>query len=299
MSSKSLLKVSKLEKSFGSFKAVDNIDFNVYEGDIYGFLGPNGAGKSTTLRMILGLIKPNSGDIYINDESIFGNKRKFLNNIGALIERPDFHKNLTGYQNLKILFKLSGIKNKTRIDDVLNDVGLYDKKDQKVGGYSQGMKQRLGIAQTLLHEPSLIILDEPSNGLDPQGQADMRSLILKINKSMGITIIISSHILNEIEKISNRMIVINKGKKIVEGYVTELMNNDSLRVSFKTDETTILQDFFNKEKISFNIKDDTLVAPINENEISPLISKIVNNNIQLREVKQLKTLEELFLDLTK
>jgi ABC-2 type transport system ATP-binding protein len=299
MSSKSLLKVSKLEKSFGSFKAVDNIDFNVYEGDIYGFLGPNGAGKSTTLRMILGLIKPNSGDIYINDESIFGNKRKFLNNIGALIERPDFHKNLTGYQNLKILFKLSGIKNKTRIDDVLNDVGLYDKKDQKVGGYSQGMKQRLGIAQTLLHEPSLIILDEPSNGLDPQGQADMRSLILKINKSMGITIIISSHILNEIEKISNRMIVINKGKKIVEGYVTELMNNDSLRVSFKTDETTILQDFFNKENISFNIKDDTLVAPINENEISPLISKIVNNNIQLREVKQLKTLEELFLDLTK
>lgn len=294
-----LLNVNNLEKSFGSFKAVNNISLKVFKGDVYGFLGPNGAGKSTTLRMILGLIKPNDGNIQINNQSIFGNKRNYLNRIGALIERPDFYKNLTGYQNLNILHKMSGLQNKERINEVLKEVGLFEKKNQKVGGYSQGMKQRLGIAQTLLHEPSLIILDEPSNGLDPQGQADMRELILKINRTMGITIIISSHILSEIEKISNRMIVINKGKKIIEGKVSELMNSDSLKVSLKTRSTDKMNEFLNSNNIEFSIKDDAFIIPTKEEEISQLVKEITNHNIDLSEIKQLRTLEELFLDLTK
>ncbi len=299
MSLQNLLSVKHLEKSFGSFKAVDDISFDVFKGDIYGFLGPNGAGKSTTLRMILGLIKPNKGSIEINKQYVYGNKRSYLNSIGALIERPDFYKNLTGYQNLNILFKMSGLKERNKLNETLHEVGLFEKRNQKVGGYSQGMKQRLGIAQTLLHEPSLIILDEPSNGLDPQGQADMRSLILKINKTMGITIIISSHILSEIEKISNRMIVINNGKKIIEGSVHELMNNDLLKVSFKTDDHESTQKFLLQQKVEFSLQDGCIIVPISEDKISTLVNKMTNNNINILEVKQLRTLEELFLDLTK
>ena len=194
---------------------------------------------------------------------------------------------------------MSGLKERNKLNETLHEVGLFEKRNQKVGGYSQGMKQRLGIAQTLLHEPSLIILDEPSNGLDPQGQADMRSLILKINKTMGITIIISSHILSEIEKISNRMIVINNGKKIIEGSVHELMNNDLLKVSFKTDDHESTQKFLLQQKVEFSLQDGCIIVPISEDKISTLVNKMTNNNINILEVKQLRTLEELFLDLTK
>ena len=164
--SEKILEIQNLHKSFGSFKAVDDISLHVNKGDIYGFLGPNGAGKSTTLRMVLGLIKPEKGSILIKKKNIAGTNRNFLNDIGALIEKPDFYKNLTALENLKILFKMSKLKNESRIFEVLNEVNLWDKRNQKVSRYSQGMKQRLGIAQTLLHQPSLIILDEPSNGLD-------------------------------------------------------------------------------------------------------------------------------------
>ena len=298
MLSNKLLEIRHLEKSFGSFKAVKDISLHVNKGDIYGFLGPNGAGKSTTLRMVLGLIKPNKGEILISNKSIEGNDRKFLNNIGALIEKPDFYKNLTALDNLKILFKMSQLKNKNRISEVLNEVNLWDKRNQKVGGYSQGMKQRLGIAQTLLHQPSLIILDEPSNGLDPQGQAAMRNLILRINKDMGITIIISSHILSEIEKIANRMVVINKGQKILEGNVKELMAKELLKVNFKTESVEDLKDLLSNKKIDFEVRNNNIIALINEENIPLVIEDIVKNNISIQEVRQMRTLEELFLGLT-
>ena len=298
MLSDKLLEIRHLEKSFGSFKAVNDISLHVNKGDIYGFLGPNGAGKSTTLRMVLGLIKPNNGEILISNKSIEGNDRKFLNTIGALIEKPDFYKNLSALDNLKILFKMSQLKNKNRISEVLNEVNLWDKRNQKVGGYSQGMKQRLGIAQTLLHQPSLIILDEPSNGLDPQGQAAMRNLILRINKDMGITIIISSHILSEIEKIANRMVVINKGQKILEGNVKELMAKELLKVNFKTDSVENLSNLLSNKKIDFEIRNNNIIALINEENIPLVIEDIVKNNISIQEVRQMRTLEELFLGLT-
>ena len=298
MLSEKILEIQNLHKSFGSFKAVDNISLHVNKGDIYGFLGPNGAGKSTTLRMVLGLIKPEKGSILIKKKNIAGTNRNFLNDIGALIEKPDFYKNLTGFENLKILFKMSKLKNENRIFEVLNEVNLWDKRNQKVSGYSQGMKQRLGIAQTLLHQPSLIILDEPSNGLDPQGQADMRDLILRINKDMQITIIISSHILSEIEKIANRMVVINKGVKILEGNVKNLMEKELLKVSFKTNSLKQLSQLFSQEGISYEVRSNNIIALINEEKISNVIEKIVSKKITFSEVKQMRTLEELFLGLT-
>ena len=298
MLSEKILEIQNLHKSFGSFKAVDDISLHVNKGDIYGFLGPNGAGKSTTLRMVLGLIKPEKGSILIKQKNIAGTNRNFLNDIGALIEKPDFYKNLTGFENLKILFKMSKLKNENRIFEVLNEVNLWDKRNQKVSGYSQGMKQRLGIAQTLLHQPSLIILDEPSNGLDPQGQADMRDLILRINKDMQITIIISSHILSEIEKIANRMVVINKGVKILEGNVKNLMEKELLKVSFKTNSLKQLSQLFSQEGISYEVRSNNIIALINEEKISNVIEKIVSKKITFSEVKQMRTLEELFLGLT-
>ena len=299
MERKKILSVRNLNKSFGDFKAVNNMNLHVNQGDIYGFLGPNGAGKSTTLRMVLGLIKPDFGEILINGESNKGSNRNFLSSIGALIEKPDFYKNLSAYDNLKILFKMSRLKDTNRISEVLKEVDLWDKKNQKVGGFSQGMKQRLGIAQTLMHQPSLIILDEPSNGLDPQGKSDMRSLILRINQEMGITIVISSHILSEIEKISNRMVVINNGEKIVEGDVQELMQNELLKVSFKSENLDSIAVFLKKHSIVFENTNDSIVANINEENIPLILKKMVDENISISEMKQMRTLEELFLGLTK
>ena len=299
MNSSKILEIKNLHKLFGAFKAVNNISLHVNKGDIYGFLGPNGAGKSTTLRMVLGLIKPSQGNIFIINENISGNNRKFLNDIGALIEKPDFYKNLSALDNLKILYKMSRLKNDQKIFEVLNEVDLWDKRNQKVGGFSQGMKQRLGIAQTLLHEPSLIILDEPSNGLDPQGQADMRDLILRINKEMQITVIISSHILSEIEKIANRMVVINNGEKILEGNVKELMSKELLKVSLKSSDTVRLSEFLKSENIEIEVRNDDIIALINEESIPNVVHKITQKNIPISEVKQMRTLEELFLGLTK
>lgn len=294
-----ILDINNLCKNFGDFTAVNDISLHVNKGDIYGFLGPNGAGKSTTLRMVLGLIKPSKGEILINGENILGSKRKYLNSIGALIEKPDFYKNLSAFDNLKILYKMSRLKNINKIKNVLNEVDLWDKRNQKVGGFSQGMKQRLGIAQTLIHDPSLIILDEPSNGLDPQGQADMRSLILKINKEMGITVIISSHILSEIEKISNRMVVINNGQKIVEGNVEELMQNELLKVSFKSSNLKLIGSFLTNKKIQYENKNDSIIAQINQENIPQILKQMVESNISISEAKQMRTLEELFLGLIK
>ena len=293
-----ILEVNNLSKTYKNFKAIDDISFQVNKGDIYGFLGPNGAGKSTTLRMILGLIKPNSGEIKLNGSFINFKNKKYLNNIGALIERPDFYKNLSAYQNLKILYSMSRINNPKIIHDVLHEVDLFDRKDDKVGSYSQGMKQRLGIAQTLLHNPQVIILDEPSNGLDPQGQADMRELILKINKDKGITVIISSHILAEIEKIANRMIVINKGKKIIEGDVGKLMSSESIKLSIKTTSNKEIENFFNSRDIVYDTNDDLYTISWLENNIDQLVKELHDNNISIFEIKQLKTLEEYFLNLT-
>jgi ABC-type multidrug transport system ATPase subunit len=299
LNSSKILEIKNLHKLFGDFKAVNNISLHVNKGDIYGFLGPNGAGKSTTLRMVLGLIRPSEGNIFIKGENISGNNRKYLNDIGALIEKPDFYKNLSALDNLKILYKMSKLKNNHRIFEVLNEVDLWEKRNQKVGGFSQGMKQRLGIAQTLLHEPSLIILDEPSNGLDPQGQADMRELILRINKEMQITVIISSHILSEIEKIANRMVVINNGEKILEGNVRELMSKELLKVSFKSSEIVKLSEFLKNENINMEVRNDDIIAFINEESIPNVIRNITQKNIPISEVKQMRTLEELFLGLTK
>ena len=231
-----IIEIKDLSKSFGSFKAVDNLSLTVNQGDIYGFLGPNGAGKSTTIRMMMSLIQPSSGYINIFGMPLSQHRSSIARRIGAIVEKPDFYLYLTAAKNLEILGKLSGANvSKKSIDAILDTVGLLDRASSKVKTFSYGMKQRLGIAQALLHNPDLIVLDEPTNGLDPVGVKEIRELILSLSREQNKTIFLSSHILSEVEIIATNMVIINKGCTIVEGNVQELLNKGLLKVNFTVD----------------------------------------------------------------
>jgi ABC-2 type transport system ATP-binding protein len=226
-----LVTVSRLTKKFRTHVAVDDLSFSVNEGDVYGFLGQNGAGKSTTIRMLLTLVTPTAGHIEIFGLDLKKERKKILSQVGAVIEKPDLYKYLSAYENLSLFARMSGTKiSKKELFAQLDMVGLADRRDDKVKTFSQGMKQRLGIAVALIHNPRLIILDEPTNGLDPQGIADMRNLILHLSRHLHKTIIVSSHLLYEIEQISTRMLIIDEGKKMVEGNVSTLMDPTKTQV---------------------------------------------------------------------
>lgn len=220
-----VIDVQNLTKHFGSFTAVDQLSFKVQKQDVYGFLGQNGAGKSTTLRMLLTLIQPTAGDIHVFGYSIHTHKKDILKQIGAVIEKPDVYKYLSAYDNLQLFAKLCGIKpTHQQLMDQLELVGLAERAKDIVKTYSQGMKQRLGIAIALIHQPQLVILDEPTNGLDPQGIADIRNLILRLSREMGKTVVVSSHLLSEIEQMASQVLIIDKGKKKVEGRSVDLFD---------------------------------------------------------------------------
>jgi ABC-2 type transport system ATP-binding protein len=238
--SEKIIEVKHLSKHFGKFKAVEDISFDVYAGDVFGFLGPNGSGKSTTIRSMLTLITPTSGETRIFGRDLLPNRSFILSKIGCIVEKPDFYKYLSAQKNLEIFGRISGATiSKSRIFEMLEFVGLKGREKDKVSGFSHGMKQRLGIAQTLLHDPDLIILDEPTTGLDPQGIIDIRNLILQLKNERNKTVVLSSHILSEIELIANRMVIINKGKSLVQGSVSELLNKQELIVSFEVDNPSI------------------------------------------------------------
>lgn len=302
MAQETMVVATGLVKHFGPQKAVDGIDLTVHRGDIYGFLGPNGSGKSTTIRMLLSLIKPDSGSIRIFDLPVEGNRARILSGIGALIERPDFYQYLSAYKNLEILASYSGIKtSRAAIMKILDTVGLADRASSHVKTFSHGMKQRLGIAQTLLHDPELIILDEPVNGLDPQGIKDIRELILELNVEEGKTLIISSHILREMELIANRMVVINKGKVVVEGDVRELISQGSRKlvlVASKPDQAlTLLRHHFVSVDFQINRLDE-IQALVDSGQAEEINSLLVNNNIAVRQLYMLNSLEDYFLNIT-
>ncbi|MBN6189386.1 ABC transporter ATP-binding protein [Aneurinibacillus sp. BA2021] len=211
-----LIKTTNLTKKYGDQTVVDRLSMTVNQGEIYGFLGRNGAGKTTTIRMLVGLIKPTHGQIEIFGESLAENRKEILRRIGAIVEIPGFYENLTARENLLINAKIMGIHKRNSMDEVLELVGLQHETRKLVGNYSLGMKQRLGIARALLHYPELLILDEPTNGLDPIGIKEMRSLLRSLVKERNITLLISSHILSEIEQLVDHMGIIHKGKLLEE-----------------------------------------------------------------------------------
>ncbi len=297
-----ILKASKLVKHYGHIKAVDDVSFTVNKGDIYGFLGPNGSGKSTTIRMLLSLITPNSGSIELFGKPLTSNRSWVLSRIGALIERPDFYNYLSAYKNLSLLAQYSGIQlSEKEIMDKLQLVGLAERAHSKVRTFSQGMKQRLGLAQTLLHDPELIILDEPVNGLDPQGINDIRKLILSLNQEFGKTIIISSHILREMELIANRMVVINKGKVVVEGDVRSLISHGQQKLVISTTNNRKALAVLKKHFPSLEITENRIgeLQTIAASSLVPEINKLlVNEQIDVKQLHLLNSLEDYFLHIT-
>jgi ABC-type multidrug transport system ATPase subunit len=296
-----IIKVDNLSKKFKDFTAVNDLSFTVNKGDVYGFLGQNGAGKSTNIRMLLTLIKPTSGSISIFDKDLTTHRKQILQQIGAVIEKPDLYKYLSAYDNLSIFAKMSGVKvTKQLLMQQLEMVGLHTRAKDKVETFSQGMKQRLGIAVALVHNPDLIILDEPTNGLDPQGITDIRNLILSLRKDSGKTIVVSSHLLSEIELVANRMIIIHKGKKIVEGNVAELLDPSKALIQLQTTNDNFARQQLLQTKWNSSLQNDTekikLIMP--KNEVPHLIQDLVSKNVELLSVSPTHALENYFLSLT-
>jgi ABC-2 type transport system ATP-binding protein len=297
-----IIEINSLTKDFKDLRAVNSLNLNVFEGDVFGFLGPNGAGKSTTIRMLLSLIKPTEGSIKLFDKTLEKNRIEILKRIGAIVEKPDFYGYLSAFKNLEILGKISGKEiSKKRIMEVLELVGLSKRYKSKVKTFSHGMKQRLGIGQALLHNPDLIILDEPTTGLDPQGMKEIRDLILHLSKVEKKTIFLSSHILHEVELVANRMIIINKGTTRVEGYVQDLLNAKKLKVSFEVDDeektTSLLAQSDWKNKLESNAK-TVFMFSLENDEIANLNKYLVENGIAVSAVIPTRSLEDYFLKIT-
>lgn len=297
-----IIEISNLSKHFKNIKAVNNLNLNVFRGDIFGFLGPNGAGKSTTIRMLLTLISPDRGEIKIFGKSLINSRIEILRHIGAIVEKPDFYGFLSAYKNLEILAKLSGKDiSRKRIMEVLELVGLLTRAKSKVKTYSHGMKQRLGLAQALLHDPELIILDEPTTGLDPQGMKEIRDLITHLSKDQKKTIFLSSHILYEVEMVANRMVIINKGSAQVEGYVNDLLNKSNLTVTFEVNDVekakSIILNSGWKSKFTGESK-NRLIFKLENSEASLINKYLVENSISVSAIIPTRSLEEYFLQIT-
>ncbi|MFZ9144018.1 MAG: ABC transporter ATP-binding protein [Aquirufa sp.] len=294
-----IIEVRNLSKRFGSFQAVHDVSFSVFKGDVFGFLGPNGAGKSTSIRCLNSLIKPDSGTVELFGESIATHRESILGRVGSIIEKPDFYKYLSAYRNLEIFSRISGKpSSKREIYMMLDFVGLGGREKDKFAGFSHGMKQRLGIAQTLLHNPDLIILDEPTTGLDPQGIIDIRNLILRLRNEQNKTVLLSSHNLAEIELICNRMVIINKGRSIVEGSVSDLMNGENLILRLEASPLLDAKNLLLAWKPALqweNVGDTAVQFPIEKSEIPALTKLLVDNNIEIFSLEAKRTLEDYFI----
>ncbi len=298
-----IIKVNSLSKDFGEVKAVNDLSFTVYAGQVYGFLGQNGAGKSTTIRMLLTLIEPSAGQIEIFGLNLKKHRREILRRTGAMIERPDLYKYLSALENVRIFSKLSGVKvSEKRITDQLAMVGLAERMQSKVKTYSQGMKQRLGLACALVHDPELLILDEPTNGLDPQGIADMRNMITHLSKDLGKTLLVSSHLLSEMEVVADNMLIIHKGRKIVEGQVEELLNPLKSMVELLTPDVAVALDFLHSSSWNLFLKEQVngiIRLEFNKEDIPQLNKELVENGVPVMSLRPVHSLEEYFLAQTK
>ena len=291
-----ILETTNLTKLFGLRKAVDGLNLEIPDGSVYGFLGPNGSGKSTTIRMMTGLISPDEGEVYIQGNSVQKMGNKALSRVGALIERADFHKHLSGETNLEMLARLDGT-DMSRVQYVLDRTGLRYRGKDKVKTYSQGMKQRLGIAQALLSNPRLLILDEPTNGLDPQGMKEVRDLVRELS-SEGITLFISSHLLDEIQKICSHVAMISQGKLKTAGPIEDLLKDSDLLMTeihvnplAPAIELLSNQDWVHR----CEEKNGLLNVGISHDKISDLVQLLVQNNLQISAVIPRTSLEDVFL----
>ena len=301
--SKLIVQTDSLYFSYSKTKQdIKDVNLQIPEGSVYGFLGPNGSGKTTTIRLLLGLLKKEQGDITLFEKSLQNNRIECLSNVGALIENPSLYEHLNAVENLKISANYRTGISEERIYEVLEIVKLSHTKKKKVKAFSLGMKQRLGLAISLLSNPKLLILDEPTNGLDPKGIIEMRELIKELNQNQGITIFVSSHLLSEIEKTCTHVGIINDGQIIFQDTVKALKNSKEGKINLEI-ETHDLEKSKEvlKDKISLNstIEDNNLATEVNSKEdISLIIDVLRASEIAIYQMKIKDNLEDLFLSLT-
>jgi ABC-2 type transport system ATP-binding protein len=296
-----ILETDDLTKRYGKRVVVDSLSLGVERGDIFGFLGQNGAGKSTTIRIALGLVRPTSGTVRVLGFDIAQQPLKALARTGAMVEGPAFYESFSGAQNLSLLSKMSGGAAPRRIQEVLAVVGLTSRADDPVRVYSHGMKQRLGIAQALLPAPELIILDEPTDGLDPQGIHEVRALIRKLRDDFGLTVFLSSHLLHEVEQICNRVGIIDHGRLLYQGAIQDLVGKDKM-VRLTVDRSEDAYRFLTAEAllpVSLN-GDKSLYVKMSDEQIPRINALLVERGFQVLELSpQTETLEQVFLRLTR
>jgi ABC-type multidrug transport system ATPase subunit len=295
-----IIDVKGLTKVFKEVTAVDDLSFSVPKGEVYGFLGQNGAGKSTTIRMLLTLIQPTSGGVSILGKDLLHHRKEVLRQTGAIIEKPDLYKYLTALENISIMAKLSGMKlTKKELLRQLERVGLGERATSKVKTFSQGMKQRLGIACALVNNPQLIILDEPTNGLDPQGIADVRNLVLSLSKDEGKTIFVSSHLLSEIEVMADSMLIIDKGKKIAEGKAEDLLHPSDTLVQLETANDAETKKLLLQNRWSPYLQNGAgILLKMHRAEVPALNIFLVQNGVEVFSLRSKHSLENYFLSLT-
>jgi ABC-type multidrug transport system ATPase subunit len=295
-----VLRTNGLSKRFGKRWAAKGLNIEVHRGDVFCFLGPNGAGKSTTIRMILTLLMPTTGSIEIFGMDLHKNRRAVLSRVCGIVEKPDFYLYLSAYKNLEILGSMTRSVRKEEIMEALQMVGLASRAFEKVKTFSHGMKQRLGIAQALLTEPELIILDEPTAGLDPQGMKEVRGLIKKLAREKEMTIFLSSHLLSEVELVATRMAVINRGELVTQGSVSELLGGEpteySIQVSPLDSAIELLRKLPWVEVLS--AEDSKIELRVEPGHASELNKFLVSNHIEISSFYPHRTLEDFFLKIT-
>jgi ABC-2 type transport system ATP-binding protein len=299
--SENILQTRQLGKRYGKRWAVKNLNLEVHRGDVFGFLGPNGAGKSTTIRMVLSLIKPTTGETELFGYPLKSRRSDALRRVGGIVEKPDFYLYLSAYKNLEIVGALTGGVARKRILEVVDLVGLTSRAADRVKTYSHGMKQRLGIAQALLSDPELVILDEPTNGLDPQGMKEVRDLIVHLSRDRKKTVILSSHLLNEIEMVANRMVIINNGELVVQGDVSALLDEGDKYVVIQAQPQekvfAVLQQQ-NKIINEYFVKEDTVQVKMDFADIPELNKELVRAGVHVHAIIPKRSLEDLFLSMT-
>ncbi|MDO4280814.1 MAG: ABC transporter ATP-binding protein [Peptococcaceae bacterium] len=295
-----IIETNHLSKKYGNVMRVDDLRLRVPEGAIYGFLGPNGAGKSTTLKMILGLARPTAGDI-----TVFGtpmtrrNRLTILKQIGSLIESPSYYGHLTGEENLRIVQTMRGVPAQ-HIREVLEIVRLADQKDKRVAHYSLGMKQRLGLAAALLGYPRLLILDEPTNGLDPAGIQEMRALIKTLPERFGMTVVVSSHLLSEIDQMADHVGIIREGELVYQDTLAALHSRSAHHLALRTTDNRQVQRLLRGQRMAVSLENEWLILPLlSDDDTMALCRLLTGEGIGLLRLEEReKSLEDIFLELT-
>ena len=295
-----IIETNDLCKQYGNALRVAHLDLDVPEGSVYGFLGPNGAGKSTTLKMILGLVRPTAGDIRVLGKKMDGgNRLAVLRQVGSLIESPSYYGHLTGEENLRIVQTLRGVPEKN-IREVLQIVRLDGQRGKRVAHYSLGMKQRLGLAAALLGYPKLLILDEPTNGLDPAGIQEMRELIFSLPERFGMTVVVSSHLLSEIDQMADHVAIIREGELVFQDTLEALHGRSRHHLALRTTNNAVARAVLQERSVPCQEEEGYLILPILSDELAAQLTRLLAERhlgvIRLEERQ--KSLEDIFLELT-